>query len=70
MENTENFGDNRNKLNELLNNENFIDFISHKEDKWLQNIGIESKLNVIFGSVERAISDFGNDKIFNSINHE
>lgn len=68
MENTKNFGNNQNRLQELLTNQDFIDFLSFKEDKWLQNIDIESKLSTIFGSVESAISEFAKDDIFNSIN--
>lgn len=68
MENTKNFGSNQNKLQELLTNQEFIDFLSYKEDKWLQNIDIKSKLIAIFGNVDLAISEFAKDEIFNSVN--
>jgi len=67
MENIENFGK-KDELKNLLRNEDFIDFISYHEDKWLQNSEIKDKLNTIFGSVEAALFLFKNDEIFNSKN--
>lgn len=68
MENIKSFGSNPNRLKELLANDEFVNFLCYKEDKWLQNSDIESKLNVIFGSVESAVYEFNRDVIFNSKN--
>ena len=56
------------KLKELIKNSDFVDFYSYKEDKWLQYADIEQKLITVFGSVDKAIEEFGRDEIFNSKN--
>lgn len=68
MENTSDFGERNNELEALLKNPDFIDFISYKEDKWLQNSSLDTKLNAIFGSTKKAILEFKKDEIFNSEN--
>lgn len=36
----------------------FVDFYCYKEDKWLQNAGLEEKLIAVFGSVDNALKAF------------
>jgi hypothetical protein len=57
--------ENKQKLDELKSNSIFADFYSYYEDKWLQNADWEEKLKAVFGSVEKAIMQFQEDKIFN-----
>jgi hypothetical protein len=68
MENINDFGERNNELITLLKNQDFVDFISYKEDKWLQNSSLDARLTAVFGSVKNAILEFKKDEIFNSEN--
>ena len=56
------------ELTKYLEREDFIDFITYKEDKWLQYANYEQKLIAFFGSIENAIKEFSKDEIFNNTN--
>lgn len=45
-------------LSILKNDEMFVDFFCLKEDKWLQNAELETKLLAIFGNLETVIKEF------------
>ncbi|OIP02138.1 MAG: hypothetical protein AUJ97_06315 [Bacteroidetes bacterium CG2_30_32_10] len=55
-----------NELIELIENPDFIDYYSYKEDKWLQDANWEEKLIAVFGSIENAVNEFKKDDVFNS----
>jgi len=53
-----------NELIELIENPDFIDYYSYKEDKWLQDANWEEKLIAVFGSIENAVNEFKKDDVF------
>ncbi len=55
------------EINNLKNNQDFIDFYCQKEDKWLQNAELIEKINVVFGNFDNAIKEFEEYKIENNI---
>jgi hypothetical protein len=43
---------------QLLNDQDFKDFFSYSQDKWLQNADWDEQIKAIFGSLENAKKEF------------
>jgi DNA topoisomerase VI subunit A len=47
-------------ISELLKDQDFKDFFSYSQDKWLQNADWDEQIRAIFGSTENAYKEFLN----------